>query len=54
VARLILTDLASQNRRFIEGGVQSRWYDAATNLFLDTSQLTISGFGVWLSTRPAS
>lgn len=43
--RLLVTDASSQNRRFVEWGLEQRQYDSSTSLLLDASGLaTGSGF----------
>jgi hypothetical protein len=39
-ARLIVTDNATQNRRHVEWGLESRFYNAATSLILDSDSMT--------------
>jgi hypothetical protein len=49
--RLLVTDAASQNRRYVEWGLQWRYYDAATSLLVDSDDMTVSGFSGAQTTR---
>lgn len=41
--RLIVTDAATQGRRYMEWGLENRFYDAATSLLLDSDSMTTTG-----------
>ena len=41
--RLVVTDSAAVGRRFVEWGVQNRYYDAATSLIRDNEEMTAVG-----------
>jgi hypothetical protein len=49
--RLLITDTASQNRRYIEWGLESRWYNPATSLMVESDDLVTSGFSGSQTTR---
>jgi len=44
LGRLIVTDTASQTRRHVEWGLESRYYNSATSLLIDSDSMTTSGF----------
>lgn len=44
LGRLIVTDTASQTRRHVEWGLESRYYNPATSLLIDSDSMTTSGF----------
>jgi len=44
LARLIVTDSATQNRRHVEWGVESQYYNSGTSLIIDSDSMTVSGF----------
>lgn len=45
LGRLIVTDTATQNRRHVEWGLESRNYNASTSLLVDSDNMVTSGFG---------
>lgn len=49
--RLIVTDNAGQQRRFVEWGAQSFYYDAATSLIIDSDNMVTSGYSGTQTTR---
>jgi hypothetical protein len=50
-ARLIVTDNATQNRAYLEWGLEQRYYDVATSLLLDSDSLTTTGLAGAQTTR---
>jgi hypothetical protein len=44
LGRLIVTDTATQNRRHVEWGLESQYYNAATSLLIDSDDMVVSGF----------
>ncbi len=44
LGRLIVTDTATQTRRHVEWGLESRYYNAATSLLIDSDSMTVAGF----------
>lgn len=49
--RLIVTDSATQARRYAEWGLQQRYYDVATSLIVESDSMVTSGFGGVGATR---
>lgn len=49
--RLIVTDNASQARRYMEWGLENRYYDAGQSLLLDSDSMTTTGTGGSQTTR---
>src|SRR4029079_15250408 len=43
--RLIVTDAATQARRYMEWGLENRYYDPATSLLVDSDSMTVTGTG---------
>jgi hypothetical protein len=52
--KLIFTDLAAQSRRFIEYGLEQRYYNTATALQIDSGSLVTAGFAGASTTRAGS
>lgn len=50
-ARLVATDAASQVRRYLEWGIEQRYYNAATSLLLDSDSLVTTGYAGTGTTR---
>lgn len=50
-ARLVVTDAATQSRRHFEWGLQWRYYNAATSLYVDSDNMVTSGFAGAQTTR---
>lgn len=50
-ATLTVTDAASQSRRYVIWGRESRYYNAATSLLIDSTSLVTSGFAGATGTR---
>jgi hypothetical protein len=49
--RLIVTDAATQARRYMEWGLEQRYYDAATSLLVDSDNMSTSGTAGSQTTR---
>ncbi len=49
--RLIVTDAATQARRYVEWGLEQRYYNASTSLLIDSEDLVTSGFAGTQATR---
>lgn len=49
--RLIVTDAATQSRRYAEWGLEQRNYDAATSLLVDSDSMVVSGTAGTQTTR---
>lgn len=49
--RLIVTDAATQARRYLEWGLQQQDYDAATSLIVESDSMTVTGTGGVQTTR---
>lgn len=43
-ARLVVTESAGQARRYLEWGIEQRYYNAATSLIVDSDNMVASGF----------
>jgi len=50
-ARVLVTDAATQNRRFVEVGVEWRYFDAATSNLIESDNLVTSGCVGFQTTR---
>ena len=44
LGRLVVTDAASQSRRYVAWGLESRWYNATTSLIIDAADM-VTGAG---------
>lgn len=53
LGRLVVTDAASQSRRFVAWGLESRWYPTASppSLIVDSTVMTTTGFAGVTATR---
>lgn len=49
--RLIVTDAATQSRRYLEWGLEQRYYDPATSLLIDSDNMVVTGFAGAQTTR---
>jgi hypothetical protein len=49
--RLLVTDAATQNRRYVEWGLQQRYYDSLTSLMVESDDLVTSGYSGFQTTR---
>lgn len=49
--RILVTDAATQNRRYLEWGLEQRYYDPATSLLVDSDDMVITGFTGAQATR---
>lgn len=44
LGRLVVTDAASQSRRYVAWGLESRWYNDTTSLIVDSSSMVTAGY----------
>jgi len=49
--RLIVTDAATQNRRYLEWGLEQRYYNASTSLLVDSDNMVVTGTAGAQTTR---
>lgn len=49
-ARLVIADNAGQARRYLEWGIEQRYYDASTSLIVDSDNMVTAGFSGTQST----
>lgn len=49
--RLVVTDTSAQSRRYVEWGLEQRYYNSATSLAVDSDAMVTTGFGGTQTTR---